>query len=149
MRSRTGRPRELREELREKRIVVHGPLPPTTNNLYFTARDGKRRLGARGREYKKKLHEALFLAEARKKAPEPPFALSFYVRLPSEAKSDLSNKIKAAEDALMEFLGEDDRDVINLHVFKYVDPDDIGMTVVLEHSERDIYAGEKAKKEDG
>lgn len=40
--------------------------------------------------------------------------------------------------AVMEYLGCDDTDVVNLAAFKYIDPESPGMTLVLEHSDRDI-----------
>lgn len=116
------------------------PLPPSTNNLYYTGTDGKRHLTTEAREYKKKVYEEVekLVCVLHRKVPPPPFSVHMHIRFPDQRKADLSNRIKVVEDAIFGALGYDDRHVHDLHLWRYVCREDPGVAVEVRHSERGI-----------
>lgn len=121
-------------------LIVSAPLPPSTNNLYATGKDGRRYLTQKARDYKTNLQREMMWRHTKKDVPEPPFTLHFHLRFPDARRRDASNQIKLAEDAIFEFLGYDDSLVYDLHVWRYIDREEPGMTVEVRHCSRELEA---------
>lgn len=121
-----------------KPIIVSGPLPPSTNHLYYNRPDGGRGLTKEGKEYKNKLKWALKRAGIRGRDATPPFALWIKVYFPNAHKADVSNRLKVAEDALMEHLGHDDSLVYRVILDKWIDRQNPRIEMELHHMERKL-----------
>ena len=68
--------------------------------------------------------------------PQPPYALHLSVWMPDAARRDLSNTIKALEDAIFGVLHKDDSTVVELHAYKRgIDRKRPRIDVVLEGRE--------------
>ena len=102
-------------------IWIDLPYPPSTNNLYFTAGNGKRVPTKECKEFK----EIAKWQAVRQKAPWIMGHVVLDVILHPKAKKDgtasavridLSNCLKAAEDALQGVCYENDRQVIGVHL---------------------------------
>ncbi len=116
------------------RLVAELPFPPSTNNLYFTDKFGKRRITKEGKHYKLNVQQCLVEQRAWKYCPRPPFELGLYYWLPDKRRRDLSNLIKAVEDALGTYLHYDDSCHHALHLYRAgFDRDNPRVVVVLEH----------------
>ncbi len=125
---------------RQDRLILSAPLPPSLNNAYTTGRDGKRHLSAQAREYKQEVRWIMLAEGARAKCPEPPFSFYVHLRLPDKRRRDASNAVKILEDAIFGQLGHDDSLVLDLHVFKYIDRKNPGVTVEIRHTDRRLEA---------
>ncbi len=123
---------------RQDRLILSAPLPPSVNHLYRTGADGKRYMTKEGREFKKEVAKEVMVAGGSKKCPPPPFALHLHLRLPDALRRDASNLVKALEDAIFAQLGHDDSLVYDLHIWKYVDRSDPGVTVEIRHTDRKL-----------
>ena len=102
------------------------PFPPSVNNLYETVatRDGRllRRKSKRGRFYESAVSEALaaWKRDHACRPPAPPYLLTLYVYPPRDGRPhDLSNLVKAPEDALFAAIGQDDSHVVRLVCAKF------------------------------
>jgi Holliday junction resolvase RusA-like endonuclease len=86
-----------------------------------------------GRAYKHTVQQLLFEQKAWKYCPRPPFELGLWYYLPDKQKRDLSNLIKAVEDALSTYLHYDDSCHHALHLHRAgVDPENPRVVVSLE-----------------
>lgn len=119
-----------------ERLVVSGPLPPSSNSLYPTGRDGKRHLSAKGKAYKEKIQKRLMVDKALDRCPDPPFSLHLHLRFPDARRRDCTNQIKLLEDSIFQYLGFDDSLIYDVHIWKYIDRADPGMTVEIRHCSR-------------
>lgn len=90
------------------------PLPPSTNNLFVNV--GRRR--AKSRAYTAWREEVGWMLNiAPKWKVKGRICLMLY--LPSDMRGDISNRVKAVEDALVDYGRiDDDRNVVELHVHK-------------------------------
>lgn len=111
---------------RARRLELTLPFPPSVNNLYetVTTRDGRllRKKSKRGRFYESAVSEALaaWKRDHAQRPPAPPYALTLYVYPPRDGRAhDLSNLVKAPEDALFAAIGQDDRHVVRLVCAKF------------------------------
>lgn len=102
------------------------PFPPSVNNLYesVTTTNGRllRRKSKRGRLYDDAVQAALteWRAAHACRPPAPPYLLTLYVYPPRDGRAhDLSNLVKAPEDALFAAIGQDDRHVVRLVCAKF------------------------------
>ncbi len=120
------------------RLIICGPLPPSSNHLYATGAHGKRYLTKQGREYRKELEETMMEVGARKRCPKPPFALHLHLRFSDLRRRDVSNQIKLVEDTVFKYLGYDDTEVYDLHAWKYLDRANPGMVVEVKHCSRGL-----------
>lgn len=121
-----------------RKLVVSGPLPPSTNNLYYTGKDGKRHLTKTAKDYKTNLQKVLMANGAKSLAPDPPYSLHLHLRFKDRRRRDTSNQIKLIEDAIFGHLGKDDSLVNDLHVWRYIDKTSPGITVEVKHSSRSL-----------
>jgi Holliday junction resolvase RusA-like endonuclease len=121
-------------------MIVEGPLPPSSNNAYYTdRRTGSRHLTNDGKVYKKSLGEIIMVKGREVPFPEPPFSVHYHFRFPDRRKRDLSNCLKLLEDGVFAAMGEDDRHVIDFHVWKYLDKERPGFLMEIKTSQRDIH----------
>ena len=125
--------------MRQDRLIVSAPLPPSSNGIYANAASG-RALTKEAREYKEEVGKILVTQWAKKRCPEPPFAFYLHLRLPNGKRTDADGRVKLLQDALFEHLGHDDSLVYDLHVFKYLAPDNPGVTLELRHTDRALEA---------
>jgi Holliday junction resolvase RusA-like endonuclease len=122
-------------------MIIEGPLPPSSNNAYYTdRRTGTRHLTNEAKVYKKRLGE-IIMVKRRSQAvpfPEPPYSVDYHFRFPNRRKRDLSNCLKLLEDAVFAAIGHDDRHVNDFHVWKYIDKERPGFLMEIKTSQRDI-----------
>ena len=135
---------------KSKRLVIAGPLPPSSNKLYRnlppdTMYVGGLKQGGRGRaltkeakRFKKDLKDKLWEMGASKLAPDPPYSVHYHFRFPDWRRRDISNQIKLVEDVVFRYLGSDDSLVHQFTVWKYVSKSDPGFTMEVRHSDRSI-----------
>lgn len=107
------------------------PLPPGVNNMYVTV-GHKRVLSKEAAAFKKQVaaavedavsHDATLLDEL-ETMRETPLAIDFLFYFPSPRKRDLDGGLKIALDSVCGALGLDDRDIVDIHLAKYLDPID-------------------------
>jgi crossover junction endodeoxyribonuclease RusA len=109
------------------RIVL--PLPPGVNNQYATV--GNRRVLTKEAARFKRAAKRLLLGAEGERALVPGeedrlrdaylgFYLTFYFETPF--KRDLDGGLKITQDAVCEALGLDDRNVVDIHLTKRIDP---------------------------
>jgi crossover junction endodeoxyribonuclease RusA len=109
------------------RIVL--PLPPSVNNQYVTV--GRRRvLSAAARAFNSDAAKSVEALRASGRLPweseraladtSLSVALTYYFETPR--KRDLDGGLKITLDALSRALGFDDRDIVDLHLAKKIDP---------------------------
>lgn len=121
-----------------ERLVVSGPLPPSSNTLYPTGRDGKRHLSAKGKAYRKSIQERLMVDKAQDRCPDPPFSVHLHVRFPDARRRDVANFEKLFIDSVFDYLEYDDCLIYDSHQWKYIDRADPGMTVEIRHCSRKL-----------
>lgn len=133
-----------------EKLVIAGPLPPSTNKLYKnlppdTMYIGGLKQGGRGRaltgeakKYKRSLEEHLWVMEASKMAPPYPYTVHYHFRFPDRRRRDISNQIKLIEDVVFRYLGSDDSLVHDFHVWKYISKEDPGFVMEITHSSRSL-----------
>lgn len=91
----------------------------STNRLYTTNRNGSRRKTAAGSAAARALAwEAK--SQMRGQPRKGPLAVEVYLFFPDNRKRDLDN-IKGLLDAMSGVLWEDDSQIVDLHIRKYVD----------------------------
>lgn len=112
-------------------------LPPSSNSAYANAAKG-RRLTPKGRVFKRDLHHLANQAGAQTIKIRAPYSLSLIVYFPDTRRSDVSNRVKLVEDALMEAIGGDDTDVRTIWLEKRISRDNPRCEIVLEGAEPDI-----------
>lgn len=107
------------------------PLPPGVNNMYVSV-GNKRVLSKEASAFKKHVaaaienavsHDATLLDEL-ETMRETPLGIDFLFYFPSPKKRDLDGGLKIALDGLCGALGLDDREVVDIHLAKYLDPID-------------------------
>jgi crossover junction endodeoxyribonuclease RusA len=105
------------------------PLPPGVNNQYVTV-GHKRVLSKEASAFKKQVmaavenavsHDAALLEEL-EEMRDTPLGIDFGFHFPSPRRRDLDGGLKIALDSLCGALGLDDRDVVDIHLAKFVDP---------------------------
>lgn len=122
------------------RLEFEAPYPPSTNNLYRTVIANGRPVRVKtgkAKEYGQAVGQRVGIALAVAGAtPQPPYALHLSVWMPDAARRDLSNTIKALEDAIFGVLRKDDSTVVELHAYKRgIDRKRPRIDVVLEGRE--------------
>ena len=123
------------------------PMAPSVNSLYATV-NGRRVLSREGRIYHKTV-AALVKAQCSRAVQaafpwETPVALSLYVTFPDRRRCDVSNRIKALEDALkLAGVYKDDSQVTELHAYKKYERGVSRIYVMIDPLAKDAKAGEK------
>lgn len=94
------------------------PYPPSVNAMYATFK-GRRLLSREGRDYKRQVH---LIARAAKAAGMfvNDVALTVYLYRPRKS-GDLDNRLKAIQDALTGIWYDDDRQVVEIHAYRFDD----------------------------
>jgi crossover junction endodeoxyribonuclease RusA len=120
------------------------PLPPSINEQYATATDGRRVSTAIARQFKRQVKDALRSLEQQGSLPPEllqrfqqdylALSLEFYFETP--LKRDLDGGLKITQDALCEYLGANDNRVVDIHLTKRIDPLHPHLDVELEAIER-------------
>lgn len=107
------------------------PLPPSINAQYTLAKGTKKRVLTKvARDFKKKAGNVILLLQQQSKitpVEERAFAnnllgvyMTFYFETPM--RRDLDGGLKIALDTIATGLGFDDRNVVDLHLTKQIDP---------------------------
>lgn len=122
----------------EKRLIVVGALPPSSNNIYFTGSDGKRYLTKIAKAYRREIQATLMVAGAKELCPEPPFYVQLHLRFPDKRRRDLSNQIKLLEDSVFKWLGYDDSLVYSMTLHKYLDRQYPGVVMEIRNTTRKL-----------
>ncbi len=93
------------------------PYPPSVNNLYATFR-GRRIVSAKGRKFKADIARLARQQGAKLLAGD--LIITFRVFRPKKI-GDLDNRLKISQDALKGICFEDDRQIIEIHAFRFDD----------------------------
>lgn len=105
------------------------PLPPGVNNQYVTV-GHKRVLSKEASAWKKQVaaavenavsHDATLLEEI-EQMQGTPLGVDLSFHFSSPRKRDLDGGLKIALDSVCGALGLDDRDIVDIHLAKFVDP---------------------------
>lgn len=102
---------------RSGEIKLTLPYPPTVNNLYATFR-GRRITSAAGRQFKADIAVLARRQGARLLSGE--LSVTFRVFRPKRI-GDLDNRLKASQDALKGICFADDKQIIEIHAFRFDD----------------------------
>jgi len=96
------------------------PMPPSTNQVYRRAKQGKLFMTAEGRLFKEAAGLMLSVAAHRIRGNTfhvgQRFALTLRLHFADDRRCDLDNRIKLVQDALADALGFDDRHIHRLTV---------------------------------
>ncbi|HWV23571.1 MAG TPA: RusA family crossover junction endodeoxyribonuclease [Thermomicrobiales bacterium] len=117
------------------------PMPPSINAQYTLAKGTKKRvLTKTARDFKKRAGNVILLMQQQSKitpVEERAFAnsllgvyMTFYFETPM--RRDLDGGLKIALDTIATSLGFDDRNVVDLHLTKQIDPLDPRLEVEIE-----------------
>jgi crossover junction endodeoxyribonuclease RusA len=111
------------------RLTLTLPVPPSINHQYATV-NGRRILSAAGRRYKTDVGRQILAVLAR--APEREallrtlragyLALTIHFNFPAPLRRDVDGGLKITQDALCEALGLNDSRIVEIHLFKTLDP---------------------------
>ncbi len=93
------------------------PYPPSSNTLYATFR-GRRITSAIGRKFKSDI--ALLARQQGARLLNGDLSVTFRVFRPIR-RGDLDNRLKISQDALKGICFEDDRQIIEIHAFRFDD----------------------------
>ncbi len=93
------------------------PYPPSVNHLYATFR-GRRITSAKGRRFKADI--ALLARQQGARLLNGDLSVTFRVFRPKKT-GDLDNRLKISQDALKGICFEDDRQIIEIHAFRFDD----------------------------
>jgi len=111
------RPQEINYERTDKIMQFTLPYPPSTNNLYYTGKDGKRHLTGEGKEYKKTV--ATLAHQQKAFLMSGTIAFELHIFRPRRI-GDTSNRLKIVEDALKQVAWYDDEQVAEFHVYRHL-----------------------------
>ena len=108
------------------------PYPPSANNLYFN-RWGKRVLSDTGRRFKSNVAVLAMLQGAR--LLDGDLSVTFRVFRPKKI-GDLDNRLKISQDALKGICFEDDKQIVEIHAFRFDDKINPRIEIDLKELER-------------
>lgn len=120
-------------------LVATLPLPPSTNHLYANA-GARRILTKEGKLYKEDVMKRLMQMGARRKCPEPPFVFRLWVMVPDKQRRDVTNMVKAIEDAVAAYLCYDDSANHVVYLYKALDRTNPRAVIQLVHKDRSVPA---------
>jgi crossover junction endodeoxyribonuclease RusA len=101
--------------MNEIKLVL--PYPPSVNNLYATFA-GRRIVSAKGRKFKSDI--AVLAKRQGAKLLDGDLVITFRVFRPKRI-GDLDNRLKISQDALKGICFADDRQIIEIHAFRFDD----------------------------
>lgn len=108
----------LRNREMKTRAKLTLPLPPTVNKMYATV-NGRRILSKKGREFKQTVKDLVMIGRI---TPMPVNDVSLTVHIYRARKSgDLDNFLKGLLDSLTGAIWTDDRQVVEIHAYRYED----------------------------
>ncbi len=107
--------RILKEAVNELKLIL--PYPPSINHLYATFR-GRRIVSAKGRKFKSDI--AVLARQQGARLLTGDLTITFRVFRPKRI-GDLDNRLKISQDALKGICFEDDRQIIEIHAFRFDD----------------------------
>lgn len=107
---------EAVETIVNKYLVL--PYPPSLNMMYPTNRTGKRYLSTRGQRFKKAAIDALTKQRAVFMTGELTVVLRLYR---PKKQGDIDNYSKGVFDAMKGICFEDDKQICELHIYRYDD----------------------------
>ncbi len=93
------------------------PYPPSVNHLYATFQ-GRRITSAKGRKFKSDI--AILAMRQGAKILSGELSVTFRVFRPRKS-GDLDNRLKISQDALKGICFEDDRQIVEIHAFRFDD----------------------------
>ena len=102
----------------QKTIRLTLPFPPSLNNLYNTNRFGQRQLSIRGKAYKSEVLNLCFAFKVKPLSGDLKLNLTAF--RPRKI-GDLDNLLKAVQDSLKGSAFEDDKQIIEIHAFRFDD----------------------------
>ncbi len=107
------------------------PVPPSINRQYATV-NGRRVLAAAGRHYKRMVGQLLMASTTsssptwhsfRRQAQECALTLTIHFYFPTLLRRDLDGGLKITQDALCEAMNINDNRIMEIHLYKTLDPD--------------------------
>jgi len=116
----------------QSEIKLTLPYPPSVNNLYFN-RWGKRVLSDAGRRFKSDAGVLAILQGA--KILTGDLSVTFRVFRPRKT-GDLDNRLKISQDALKGICFTDDKQIIEIHAFRFDDKANPRIEIDLKEIER-------------
>lgn len=103
--------------MKQKEIKLVLPYPPSVNKLYANFR-GRRIISAQGRKFKR---DAAIIAKTQGAfILDGNLSVNFRVFRPRKI-GDLDNRLKISQDALKGICFEDDKQIIEIHAFRFDD----------------------------
>lgn len=107
------------ERRKQKTLTLRLPYPPSVNTYWRNIGRGRTILSKRGREYKRDVQAAVLEQMGRRKAMSGRLRVSIWLTMPDHRCRDISNTIKAAEDALTTAgVWHDDEQIDQLVVYR-------------------------------
>jgi crossover junction endodeoxyribonuclease RusA len=104
------------------------PYAPSINNLYATFR-GRRITSAAGRKFKSNV--AILAKQQGAKMLDGDLSVTFRVFRPRKI-GDLDNRLKISQDALKGICFEDDRQIIEIHAYRFDDKTNPRVEITLK-----------------
>lgn len=104
------------------------PYPPQLNHLHTIAR-GRKVLSTKGRQYKETVQE-ICLYKRVKPIDGPVRVYANFYR--PRKSGDLDNVLKALLDSVKGFLWHDDKQVVEIHAYRFDDKDDPRVELTIE-----------------
>jgi crossover junction endodeoxyribonuclease RusA len=104
-----------KQNVSELKLIL--PYPPSVNNLYATFR-GRRIVSAKGRKFKADI--AVLAKQQGAKLLAGDLSVTFRVFRPKRI-GDLDNRLKISQDALKGICFADDKQIIEIHAFRFDD----------------------------
>ena len=101
----------------QSEIKLTLPYPPSVNNLYATF-GGRRIVSAKGRKFKSDI--AVLARQQGAKLLDGDLSVTFRVFRPKRI-GDLDNRLKISQDALKGICFADDKQIIEIHAFRFDD----------------------------
>jgi len=95
--------------------MIKLPYPPTINHYYFTTKQGRRIITAKGKAYHQ---EVGYLLNSYKPTSDP-VKMLINVYPPDNRRRDLDNILKVLGDSMEGYLYKDDNQIVDLHVIKF------------------------------
>lgn len=105
------------------------PLPPSVNHMYERGREGKVHLSEAVRVFRAETQLICAVANVAPIEGDVSLTLVFYF---ADKRSDLSNRIKAVEDAIQGYLFLNDRQIVDAHQRKLYDKNEPRVEVICQ-----------------